>query len=113
MSKITVLPHEIFCPNGAEFEAVQGVSICDNLLMQKIDIEHACEKVAACTTCHVVIRQGYASLNELSDQEEDLLDMAWGLTSVSRLSCQAITSSEDLIIEMPKYTKNHASEANH
>jgi 2Fe-2S ferredoxin len=113
MTKITVLPHPTFCPNGATFEAQVGVSVCDNLLNQHIDIEHACEKVAACTTCHVVVRQGYKSLNEISDVEEDLLDMAWGLTPVSRLSCQAIVAGEDLVIEMPKYTKNHASEGNH
>ena len=110
MPKIIVLAHEHICPNGAEFEAQKGVSLCDNLLQQHIDIEHACEKVAACTTCHVIVRKGYQSLNDIEDAEEDLLDMAWGLTSQSRLSCQAIVADEDLTIEMPKYTKNHASE---
>ena len=110
MPKIIVLAHEHSCPNGAEFKAQKGVSICDNLLQQHIDIEHACEKVAACTTCHVIVRKGYQSLNDIEDAEEDLLDMAWGLTSQSRLSCQAIVADEDLTIEMPKYTKNHASE---
>jgi 2Fe-2S ferredoxin len=68
----------------------------------------------ACTTCHVIIRQGFNSLNEIDELEEDLLDRAWGLTSVSRLSCQAIVrndvSNEDIIIEIPKYTINHAKE---
>ncbi|TDR31982.1 ISC system 2Fe-2S type ferredoxin [Hydromonas duriensis] len=113
MPIIKVRPHETICPNGAEFEAQQGMSICDNLLQHHIDIEHACEKVAACTTCHVIVRKGYQSLNEIGDQEEDLLDMAWGLTAQSRLSCQAIVADEDLEIEMPKYTKNHASEGSH
>lgn len=113
MTKITVLPHPTICPDGATFEAKVGMSVCDNLLQHHIDIEHACEKVAACTTCHVIVRQGYNSLNEIEDQEEDLLDMAWGLTSQSRLSCQAIVAQTDLEIEMPKYTKNHASEASH
>lgn len=113
MTIIKVLPHETICPDGAEFEATKGVSICDNLLQHHVEIEHACEKVAACTTCHVIVRKGYKSLNEISDQEEDLLDMAWGLTSHSRLSCQAIVADEDLTIEMPKYTKNHASEGSH
>ena len=110
MTKITVLPHEDICPSGSEFVAETGVSICDNLLRHDIHIEHACEKVCACTTCHVIIRQGYASLNEIEDGEEDLLDMAWGLTSLSRLSCQAIVADKDLVIELPKYTRNHASE---
>ena len=113
MPIIKILPHDQLCPNGAEIDAVKGVSICDNLLKNHVDIEHACEKVAACTTCHVIVRQGFNSLNEIEDQEEDLLDMAWGLTAVSRLSCQAIVADEDLVIEMPKYTKNHASEGSH
>lgn len=113
MTKITVLPHPTLCPDGATFEAETGMSVCDNLLQHHVEIEHACEKVAACTTCHVIVRQGYNSLNEIGDQEEDLLDMAWGLTSLSRLSCQAIVADEDLVIEMPKYTKNHASEGSH
>lgn len=113
MPTIKVLPHEHLCPNGAEFEAQPGMSICDNLLQHQVEIEHACEKVAACTTCHVIVRQGYHSLNDIEDQEEDLLDMAWGLTSMSRLSCQAIVADDDLVIEMPKYTKNHASEGSH
>ncbi|MBP6241747.1 MAG: ISC system 2Fe-2S type ferredoxin [Hydromonas sp.] len=113
MTKITVLPHDDICPNGVEFTAQTGVSICDNLLQNGVEIEHACEKVCACTTCHVIVRQGLNSLNEIGDQEEDLLDMAWGLTSQSRLSCQAIVAEKDLVIELPKYTRNHASEANH
>lgn len=113
MTKITVLPHADICPNGAEFDAQSGLSICDNLLQNDIHIEHACEKVCACTTCHVIVRQGYNSLNEIEDQEEDLLDMAWGLTSLSRLSCQAIVADKDLTIELPKYTRNHASEGEH
>ena len=113
MTKITVLPHDDICPNGVEFTAQTGVSICDNLQQNGVEIEHACEKVCACTTCHVIVRQGLNSLNEIGDQEEDLLDMAWGLTSQSRLSCQAIVAEKDLVIELPKYTRNHASEANH
>ena len=75
-----------------------------------IKIEHACEKSCACTTCHVIIREGYLSLGELNDKEEDLLDMAWGLKPTSRLSCQAILNHEDLVVEIPKYTINHARE---
>lgn len=91
-------------------EAPRGQSVCDALLAHDIEIEHACEKSCACTTCHVVVREGYASLGELDDKEEDLLDMAWGLEATSRLSCQAIVGEEDLVVEIPKYTINHASE---
>ena len=110
MPKIIVLAHEHICPNGAEFEAQKGVSICDNLLQQHIDIEHACEKVAACTTCHVIVRKGFDSMEPSEEEEDDLLDKAWGLEPQSRLSCQAIVAREDLTVEIPKYSINHAKE---
>ena len=110
MAQIVVLPHETLCPEGAVFEAAAGTSVCDALLSQDIEIEHACEKSCACTTCHVVVREGFASLNEAQEKEEDLLDMAWGLEATSRLSCQAMVGDENLVIEIPKYTINHARE---
>ena len=110
MPKLKVLPHPMLCPQGAEFEAAAGESLCDLLLAQHIDIEHACEKSCACTTCHVILREGFDSLEPAEEKEEDLLDKAWGLTPTSRLSCQAIVSDEDVTIELPKYTINHARE---
>ena len=65
----------------------------------------------ACTTCHVVVREGYDDVNEASDVEEDLLDMAWGLEPESRLSCQVkLEDDTKLVVEIPKYTINHAKE---
>lgn len=111
MPKLTVMPHPDVCPEGAVIEnAPSGTSICRVLLDHHIEIEHACELSCACTTCHVVIKQGYASLEEATDTEEDLLDRAWGLTTTSRLSCQAKIGKEDLTIEIPRYTINHAKE---
>jgi 2Fe-2S ferredoxin len=110
MPKITILPHAEYCPDGAEIEAPVGTSICEALLDNHIEIEHACEMSAACTTCHVIVRRGYASLNEVEETEEDLLDRAWGLEADSRLSCQAIVSTQDLTVEIPRYTINHAKE---
>lgn len=110
MPKITVLPHPELCPEGTTFDATSGQSVLDNCLEHGVKIEHACEKACACTTCHVIVRQGFRSLGEADEFEEDLLDKAWGLTSVSRLSCQAIVGDEDLTVEVPKYTINHASE---
>ena len=75
-----------------------------------INIEHACELSCACTTCHVIVKEGMNSLGEMDESEEDLLDRAWGLTPTSRLSCQAILSNQDVTIEIPKYTINHARE---
>lgn len=110
MPQIVILPHATLCPEGAVIEAEKGKSVCDTLLEHDIDIEHACEKSCACTTCHVVVREGFDSLNEPQEKEEDLLDMAWGLEATSRLSCQAIVGDEDLTIEIPKYTINQVSE---
>ncbi|HSU44409.1 MAG TPA: ISC system 2Fe-2S type ferredoxin [Casimicrobiaceae bacterium] len=110
MPEIVVLPHAEICPEGRTFEAASGVSLLDNLLEQGIDVEHACEKSCACTTCHVIVREGFDSLTEASDDEEDLLDRAWGLTPVSRLSCQAIVDDTKLVVEIPRYTINHAKE---
>lgn len=110
MTRIRFLPHEELCPEGREIEAEPGVSICDAALAGDIDIEHACEKSCACTTCHVYVREGGASLNEASEDEEDLLDRAWGLEPDSRLSCQAVVGAEDLVVELPRYTINQVSE---
>jgi 2Fe-2S ferredoxin len=110
MARITVLPNAELCPAGANFEARAGVSICDNLLSNGIEIEHACEKSCACTTCHVIVREGFESLVPSEETEDDLLDRAWGLEPHSRLSCQAVMPDCDLVIEIPRYTVNMVSE---
>lgn len=110
MPKITVLPHETLAPQGAVFDALPGTSLCQLLLDQGIDIEHACGMVAACTTCHVIVRDGFARLPASSEKEDDMLDKAWGLTATSRLSCQLASIETDLTVELPKYTLNHARE---
>ncbi|SFZ79259.1 ISC system 2Fe-2S type ferredoxin [Chitinimonas taiwanensis] len=110
MPIITVLPHAQLCPSGASFEVASGETICDALLEHDIAIEHACEKSCACTTCHVIVRQGFNSLAPSEEEEDDLLDKAWGLSAQSRLSCQAVVAKADLTVEIPKYTINHARE---
>jgi 2Fe-2S ferredoxin len=110
MPKIIVLPHPELCPEGDVIEAKQGESICNTLLKNHIDIEHACDQVCACTTCHVVVKEGFDSLNPSEENEDDMLDKAWGLTPQSRLSCQAVVQDQDLTIELPKYTINLAKE---
>lgn len=110
MPNIKVLPHPEYCPEGKVIEAASGESICEALLENGVPIEHACEMSCACTTCHVVVRAGFASLGELDESEEDLLDRAWGLEPTSRLSCQAILARDDVTIEIPKYSINHAKE---
>lgn len=110
MPKIVFLPHQDLCPEGAVLEAEQGESILNVALRNGIEIEHACEKSCACTTCHGIVREGFDSLEESSELEDDMLDKAWGLEPESRLSCQALVADEDLVVEMPRYTVNHARE---
>lgn len=111
MTRVRVLPHATLCPEGAQFDAEPGTTLCDNLLARGIAIEHACEKSCACTTCHVIVREGFDSLEPATDKEDDLLDRAWGLEFTSRLSCQAKVGDAPLTVEIPKYTINQVSEA--
>ena len=111
MTRLTVLPHETLCPQGLTIEAAPGTSICDTLLSHGIEIEHACEKSCACTTCHVILREGYDDLEPPTEKEDDLLDKAWGLELTSRLSCQARVGDTPITIEIPRYTLNQVSES--
>ncbi|MFC3530683.1 ISC system 2Fe-2S type ferredoxin [Vogesella facilis] len=111
MPRIIVLPNTDLCPDGAVLDDVAtGTSICEALLAHDIEIEHACEMSCACTTCHVIVREGFNSLPPSDDLEDDMLDKAWGLEAQSRLSCQAIVTDHDLVVEIPRYTINHARE---
>ncbi|MBU3647556.1 MAG: ISC system 2Fe-2S type ferredoxin [Limnohabitans sp.] len=110
MPVIKILPHAELCPQGTELPAAAGSTICEVLLENHINIEHACDMSCACTTCHVIVREGFNSLNEADENEDDLLDRAWGLEPNSRLSCQAIVAQQNLVVEIPKYTINHAKE---
>ena len=110
MPQIIFLPHEELCPDGMVIEVESGTTICDAALQNHVEIEHACEKSCACTTCHVYIREGMDSLNENTEEEDDMLDKAWGLEPDSRLSCQTVIGDEDLVVEIPKYTINMVSE---
>ncbi len=110
MPKIKVFPHPEICPKGQDIDAKVGESLCETMLDNKIPIEHACELSCACTTCHVIVRKGFQSLKSATDEEEDMLDKAWGLEANSRLSCQINIGEEDLEIELPKYTINMVSE---
>lgn len=110
MPVIRVLPHVELCPEGTQFQAPAGATLCEALLSNGIGIEHACDMSCACTTCHVVVREGFATLEDPEEAEEDLLDRAWGLEPQSRLSCQVVLSTQPLTVEIPRYTINHAKE---
>jgi ferredoxin, 2Fe-2S len=110
MPQITVLPHQELCPDGVVITGKRGQTICEALVKGGVHIEHACEHACACSTCHVIVKEGYNSLNPADDDEEDMLDKAWGLQPQSRLSCQAFIDGEDLTIEIPKYSRNFVKE---
>jgi 2Fe-2S ferredoxin len=74
-----------------------------------IALEHACGGSCACTTCHVIVKEGAEHLSEMQDDEIDRLDTAWGLTPASRLGCQAVITG-DVVCELPMYTRNYVQE---
>jgi 2Fe-2S ferredoxin len=109
-TRIQVLPHQDLCPEGLSFESRQGRSLIDELLAHGIALEHACEKVGACATCHVHVRSGGVHLAAPAEDEEDQLDAAWGLDAQSRLSCCVRIAGPELVVELPRFTRNHARE---
>jgi 2Fe-2S ferredoxin len=109
-TRVQVLPHAELCPEGLVFEARQGRKLVDELLKQGIAVEHACEKVCACATCHVHLREGQQFVTARDDDEEDQLDDAWGVDAQSRLSCCVRVQGPGLVVELPKFSRNHARE---
>ncbi|MDC0390226.1 ISC system 2Fe-2S type ferredoxin [Candidatus Thioglobus sp.] len=110
MPQIIILPHHDLCPEGIVIEAKAGETVCNAMLANDVEIEHACEMSNACTTCHIYVREGFDSLAESDEIEDDMLDKAWGLDPDSRLSCQSVLRDTDLVVEIPKYTINQVSE---
>lgn len=95
--------------NHKPVEAPIGLSVLEIAHRNNVDIEGACEGSLACSTCHVVIDQAwYDRLPEASEDEEDMLDLAFGLTSTSRLGCQLVITDEldGLTVSLPGETRN-------
>src|SRR5215208_6558416 len=84
-------------------------SFLDVAMNCDIPLEHACGGSCACTTCHLIIKQGMQNLSEMEDNEADRLDTAWDLTTSSRLGCQAVIKG-DVVAEFPLYTRNYVQE---
>ena len=84
-------------------------SLLDVAKSHDIALEHACGGNCACTTCHVIVRQGASNLSAMEDDEADRLDTAWDLTPDSRLGCQAVITG-DVVCELPMYTRNYVQE---
>ena len=116
--KITYLPVNLTVEAGppdpdAHHEGHPG-SLLDIALKNDIEIDHSCGGFAACSTCHVIVREGLSSCNETSEDEDDMLDEAPGLTPNSRLSCQCVPDgSVDLVVEIPAWNRNLAKESSH
>ena len=86
-------------------------SILDIGLHAGVEIDHACGGVCACSTCHVVVKQGFDSLSEQAEAEDDMLDNAPGLKPTSRLACQAVPDGTcALVVEVPDWNRNLAKE---
>jgi ferredoxin, 2Fe-2S len=86
MPVIKILPHASLCPEGKEFVVETGTVLCRAMLDHSIAIEHACELSCACTTCHVIVREGFSSLEGSEEKEDDMLDKAWGLRFLGSLA---------------------------
>jgi 2Fe-2S ferredoxin len=92
-----------------EVDAPLGLSVLEIAHKHGVDIEGACEGSLACSTCHVIVDQEwYELLKEASEDEEDMLDLAFGLTQTSRLGCQIIMTEEldGLTVKLPQATRN-------
>ena len=125
MSALPSKPYKVtFQPEGQEVTVDPAAlpyqrdgepgSILDIALAHDIEIDHACGGVNACSTCHVVVRQGFESCPEASEGEEDMLDNAPGLEAFSRLACQAVPDGScDVVVEIPEWNRNHAKESHH
>lgn len=98
-TRVTVLPHPELCPEGVSFEARPGRKLVDELLRHGVAIEHACEKVCACATCHVHLREGADFVAGADEEEEDQLDAAWGPDAQSRLACCVKVRGPALVVE--------------
>ena len=86
-------------------------SILNTALSAGIEMDHSCGGVCACSTCHVIVRQGLDSCNEATDDEEDMLDLAPGLDPQSRLACQCVPDgSQDIVVEIPEWNRNLVKE---
>ena len=113
MAKVTFLPANVAVefepgnlPYGEHGKPESILDVCEHF---GIHLEHACGGNCACTTCHVIVKQGDQHLSELEDDEADRLDMAAGLTLHSRLGCQCIVKG-DVVVEIPDWNRNYVSE---
>ncbi len=113
MPKVTFLPADVtveFDPESLPYSGHgKPGSLLDIALNFGIELEHACGGNCACTTCHVIVREGEENLSEMEDDEADKVDEAAGVTLHSRLGCQAVVKG-DVVVEIPDWNRNYVSE---
>ncbi|MCA1941927.1 MAG: ferredoxin family 2Fe-2S iron-sulfur cluster binding protein [Caenispirillum bisanense] len=110
MPKITFIDKD---GEAQTYDAPEGLSVLEVAHRHSIDLEGACEGSLACSTCHVVVDpEWYGKLPEASEDEEDMLDLAFGLTKTSRLGCQIIMTDDldGLVVRLPSGTRNVMSD---
>ncbi|MEO5340361.1 MAG: 2Fe-2S iron-sulfur cluster-binding protein [Magnetococcus sp. MYC-9] len=103
------MPKVTFLPMNQTVEVEAGTTLLEAAHLYDIPLEGACEGSLACSTCHVIVApEWYEMLKEMSEEEEDLLDMAFGLTSTSRLGCQVVMQEalDGLQVTVPEYSVN-------
>jgi 2Fe-2S ferredoxin len=106
------MPRITFVPSNLSVDVQPGTSILEAATQAGVELDHACGGVCACSTCHVIVREGYATLPDATEDEEDQLDEAVGLTPQSRLGCQSRVTA-DVTVEIPRHSRNLVSEGHH
>ena len=106
------MPRITFVPSNLVIDVAEGTSLLEAAMKAGVELDHACGGVCACSTCHVIVRHGLETLAAATEDEEDQLDEAVGLTTQSRLACQCKVTA-DLRVEIPKHSRNLVSEGHH
>jgi len=100
------MPKVTFLPDGNSIEVPKGTTILAAAQRVHAQVGYACGGNCACSTCHVYVRQGYASLTDVEEAEDDILDKAFDVQPVSRLSCQAKLGDEDVVCEITRESRS-------
>jgi 2Fe-2S ferredoxin len=99
------MPKVTFLPDGNSIEVPEGTSILNAAKKCGAQVGYACGGVCACSTCHVYVKEGFDSLSDQEEKEEDILDKAFDVRSTSRLGCQSKVSDEDVVVEITRESR--------
>ncbi len=99
------MPKITFLPDGTSIEVLPGTSLLEAAKKAHAQVGYACGGVCACSTCHVYVKQGFDSLSEQQEREEDILDKAFDVRPISRLSCQSRVAEHDVVVEITRESR--------